>query len=84
MIGVTATHTEDYPFSDLDFLEEILFDDPYSDGWYTTDLPLEEVIERLEELKRKHPGAFEVIEGTYTEPQPVEDAQLIDVSPDED
>lgn len=48
------------------------------------DLSKSQVIERLEELKRKHPGAFEVIEGTYTEPQPVEDAQLIDVSPEED
>jgi hypothetical protein len=48
------------------------------------DLSKAQVIERLEELKRKHPGAFEVIEGTYTEPQPIEDARLIDVSPDED
>jgi len=48
------------------------------------DLSKAQVIERLEELKRKHPGAFEVIEGSYTEPQPIEDAQLIDVSPDED
>lgn len=47
------------------------------------DLSKSQIIERLEALKRKHPGAFEVIEGTYTEPQPIEDAQLIDVSPEE-
>jgi len=44
------------------------------------DLSKSQIIERLEELKRKHPGAFDVIEGSYTEPQPIEDAQLIDVS----
>lgn len=48
------------------------------------DLSKDQVITRLEELRKKHPTAFAVIEGEYSEAQPIEDAQLIDVSPDTD
>lgn len=48
------------------------------------DMSKEQVIARLEDLRKKHPTAFAVIEGQYSEAAPVEDAQLIDVSPDED
>ena len=43
----------------------------------------EQVIERLEELKRKHPAAFDIVEGEYTDPQPIPDVNLIDITPDD-
>lgn len=39
----------------------------------------EQVIERLEDLRKKHPAAFQIIEGEYTEPEPIPDAKLIDM-----
>lgn len=47
------------------------------------DMTKEQVLARLEDLRKKHPSAFAVIEGQYSEASPVEDAQLIDVSPDD-
>lgn len=44
------------------------------------DMSKGQILERLAELKRKHPGAFEVVEGSYTEPVPIEDAVLIEDS----
>lgn len=43
----------------------------------------EQVIERLEDLKKKHPAAFQIIEGEYSEPEPIPDSNLIDVTPDQ-
>lgn len=41
-----------------------------------------QIIERLEEMKRKHPAAFQIIEGDYTEPEPIPREKLIDVTPE--
>lgn len=43
----------------------------------------EQVIERLEDLRKKHPAAFQIIEGEYTEPEPIPDVKLINMD-DED
>ena len=45
-------------------------------------LSKDQVIERLEDLKRKHPAAFDIIEGEYTEPEPIPDAQLVEYTPE--
>jgi phage terminase small subunit len=43
----------------------------------------EQVIQRLEDLKKRHPAAFDIIEGTYTEPVTISDEMLKDVTPDD-
>lgn len=43
----------------------------------------EQVIQRLEDLKKRHPAAFAVIDGEYTEPSPISNEMLIDVTPEE-
>lgn len=48
------------------------------------DMTKDQVLARLEDLRKKHPGAFAVIEGEYEEAASVEDAQLIDTSFEED
>lgn len=41
----------------------------------------EQVIARLEDLKKRHPAAFDIIEGEYTEPSPISNEMLKDVTP---
>lgn len=43
----------------------------------------DQVISRLEELKRRHPAAFQVVEGEYREPEPIDESMMIDVTPKE-
>lgn len=47
------------------------------------DMTKGQVLARLEELKKKHPGVFDAVEGSYEEIKPIPRSDLIDVTPDE-
>lgn len=46
-------------------------------------LSKEQIIERLEELKKKHPAAFDIIDAEYTDESQDSDVKLINITPED-